>query len=242
MTTYWSFLNDLEPALVSMAWRGGAWMLLVALVLGCSTKASAATRHWIAVCGMAGLLLVTALGMADMRWIISTPASAVLREPVVVASPASMAGSHAGEAAPVVHLQSATVPAEASSAALSFTVTEAKEISSPRPSEPIPWLALTWSAGVAFFGLRLLRTALLLHRLRCASVAASEAVVAEVEKLRQQLGVRVPVTLLTADGPVMPIAWGVFRPTILLPPDAGEWPHLRIRAVLLHELSHLRRR
>ena len=68
MTTYWSFLNDLEPALVSMAWRGGAWMLLVALVLGCSTKASAATRHWIAVCGMAGLLLVTALPRLRANW------------------------------------------------------------------------------------------------------------------------------------------------------------------------------
>jgi beta-lactamase regulating signal transducer with metallopeptidase domain/peroxiredoxin len=38
-----------------------------------------------------------------------------------------------------------------------------------------------------------------------------------------------------------PLALGVARPTILLPPDAREWPAERRRLVLLHELMHLRR-
>jgi hypothetical protein len=39
----------------------------------------------------------------------------------------------------------------------------------------------------------------------------------------------------------MPMVWGVSRWRLLLPEEASRWPAQRLRAVLLHELSHLRR-
>jgi HEAT repeat protein len=47
--------------------------------------------------------------------------------------------------------------------------------------------------------------------------------------------------LLLSDRLPMPFACGVLRPTIVLPAAAAEWSDRRRRAVLCHELAHLRR-
>jgi len=39
----------------------------------------------------------------------------------------------------------------------------------------------------------------------------------------------------------MPMTWGVFRPTIVLPREAQTWTSNRLEATVLHELSHVRR-
>ncbi len=48
--------------------------------------------------------------------------------------------------------------------------------------------------------------------------------------------------LLIYPGPVVPFTFGLWRPRILLSADCMEWAPLRKRAVLLHELAHIKRR
>jgi beta-lactamase regulating signal transducer with metallopeptidase domain len=48
--------------------------------------------------------------------------------------------------------------------------------------------------------------------------------------------------LRLCDGETGPIAWGIFRPVILLPNSAHQWTRERMQTVLLHELAHIRRR
>ncbi len=62
-----------------------------------------------------------------------------------------------------------------------------------------------------------------------------------LEDLSRELGLHRHVRLLQAAAPAMPMTWGVRRPAILLPAEAGQWPADRRRDVLLHELAHVKR-
>jgi len=56
------------------------------------------------------------------------------------------------------------------------------------------------------------------------------------------LAIRRRVRILrVADGFAMPVTWGYFRPRVLLPSSAREWPESRVEMVLTHELAHVAR-
>src|SRR5207244_5960601 len=62
-----------------------------------------------------------------------------------------------------------------------------------------------------------------------------------VEDLSLELGLTRHVRLRRAQGPAMPMTWGIRRPAILLPAEADAWSAERRRDVLLHELAHVKR-
>ena len=102
------------------------------------------------------------------------------------------------------------------------------------------WIALIWSAVALFLFARLVAGVGSVWSITARSVDFSDSI------RDLQLGLRVgswrrPVRIRQSDEVTAPIMWGLFRPTILLPADAGDWGEERLRAVLLHELAHIRR-
>jgi beta-lactamase regulating signal transducer with metallopeptidase domain len=59
--------------------------------------------------------------------------------------------------------------------------------------------------------------------------------------LKIEAGVTLPVSLKFTLTIPFPLVFGWLRPVILLPESARNWPPDRRRAILLHELSHIRR-
>jgi beta-lactamase regulating signal transducer with metallopeptidase domain len=63
-----------------------------------------------------------------------------------------------------------------------------------------------------------------------------------VDKARTALGLHSSVRVLYGHPDAVPVCWGVFRGTIVVPAAAIAWSGRMCRAVVLHECAHLRRR
>jgi TonB family protein len=203
-----------------------AWELLLevsvkgTLVLGTAfllslalRRASASTRHWLWTVALAAVLLLPLLATVLPAW-----------------------------EAPVPPLASEVLAAPAAAAPL-----DSRRAQSPAP-KPVwldwpGWAAAVWLAGALLVLARLLLGMQRVRRLaRRASSVEDSAWSEALEEASRSLGVAVPVRLLQSPRVALPMTWGVWQPVVLLPDDAGEWPPERRRAVLLHELAHVKRR
>jgi beta-lactamase regulating signal transducer with metallopeptidase domain len=109
----------------------------------------------------------------------------------------------------------------------------------------VPWTALVmaWLAGfvvlLAWMLMRLGVSWLAVRRTRPFPADQAERLLRDVHEASGSC--RRPELRLTADGAV-PYLTGVLRPKLVLPAGATAWPPDRLRLVLLHELTHWRRR
>lgn len=113
---------------------------------------------------------------------------------------------------------------------------------SPLP-KLLPWLVAAWLCGVVFFSLRLAGGFLLLeHKRRKQSKVPAPAVLAMCEQIQRQLGLARAVRYLECAWLQTPAVIGWFRPIILLPLAAlTGLSEAQLRAVIAHELAHIRR-
>jgi beta-lactamase regulating signal transducer with metallopeptidase domain len=100
---------------------------------------------------------------------------------------------------------------------------------------------LVWSAGSLllslWFALAWVSSGFLARDARPAPAAWQ----LEVDALRERLRITRRVRLRLVDVHTSPLAVGLWRSTLLVPATAAAWPAERRRAVLLHELAHIRR-
>ena len=213
-------------------------LLLAALVTVFLRRSPASLRHlvWTLACG--GVLVLPLASALLPNW--SLAGWPRLDVPVAfdaeqITPPAPKPGPT--PAAPVV----STVAAHQASSVPSTTVGE----------EPVRWrLTSDWTALVlpvwlSGVGAVLILLAVGLARImwldRVTRPVQDEAWLILVEELSLELGLHRHVRLLQAQGPAMPMTWGIRRPAILLPAEADAWSAERRRDVLLHELAHVKR-
>ena len=117
----------------------------------------------------------------------------------------------------------------------------------PRPRHHHGYRAAAWTllgSGAVSLGLlawMLVRWRQVARDIRQAA-PAPEPLNELLDQARHSLGLRRPVRLRLTERPMSPAVCGLFRPVILLPRSLAEQlPPSQLRAVLLHELIHLRR-
>ena len=113
----------------------------------------------------------------------------------------------------------------------------------PSPSRSIPLPLLLWGVGCAAALASLAVGRLRFGRLvRLAQPVHDPLWLRRMEMIRERLDVRGDVRLYLSARADTPMTGGLWRPAILLPASAATWSPGRRRAVLTHELVHVRRR
>src|SRR5437763_116410 len=101
---------------------------------------------------------------------------------------------------------------------------------------------LLWGGVVLIIGVSLGYAAMMVKRIvNRARPLDSEDWLTPLWEVSDRLSLEEPPRLLRSEDAKMPFACGVFRPTIVLPAECDAWTLDRRRAVLLHELAHVRR-
>jgi beta-lactamase regulating signal transducer with metallopeptidase domain len=126
-------------------------------------------------------------------------------------------------------------PAAASSGAGAFTITAL-------PSGAALLIGV-WGLGAALLLASLAASLLAVARLSARSFEFPHGRVTELtERMRLGMGIETRIRVLRGEPGAMPMSWGIVRPVILLPEGAERWHNTRLVSVLLHELSHVKRR
>ena len=239
--------NVTRVTLVS-AVLGGTVLACVGLIEATLLRrAAAAVRHRVWAMTLANLLVVPFLPLVAPPWrvpiipptVIEVAGSAVWPEgkpgePALRPAGNSRSASNAGTANSSPQL--ATEDRAPSMIGVSRSIAWARRLS----YESV--VLLIWLWGVALLLIRIfvggLRTSVLLRHARLVTNTDCRAL---VEELRLQLGLRREVRLLEYPDAIVPMMLGVLRPVILLPQSAQGWSEQARRAVLLHELAHIKR-
>lgn len=203
---------------------------LVTLVLR-PPRSAASLRHliWALACG--GVLVLPFAASLLPR--LHVP---VAFDAAQIAVPRHLAPAPVPAAAPVV------LRAPPQTSRVTLAVGEAAEAPAATKVDWRAWILPVWLGGVGFVSLLLLiGLARIAWLARVTPPVLDDEWLLLLEELSRDVGVKRHVRLIQSAGPAMPMTWGLRRPTILLPAEAGDWPLERRRDVLLHELAHVKR-
>ena len=201
-------------------------------------KASAGARHLVWLVTLATLLLVPALtawAPIPLRILPATVENASNPAP-------SLKDGEQKASTKKFDKVAATGVAVTSEAQAPTTGAQQEDVTTSPLWGGISFLLLVWALVVVAIGASLGYAAMLVKRIvNRARPLDSEDWLTPLWEVSDRLELEEPPRLLRSEDAKMPFACGVFNPTIVLPAECDDWSLDRRRAVLLHELAHVRR-
>jgi len=204
-------------------------VLAAAMAVNAATKrVSASIRHLLLCAAILGMAILPLSSVVMPRWeALSIPAPAVTEIPTTPV-PIGLAAS-----------------TESTDIAASMSSTPDSQLSLPnsgwwRILLPVIYL-LGAGAMASQIALTLLRTRRL-QKTAGRSLDTDRRFTQLVSDAANRAQINHPVNVLISPGVSAPMVTGLFRPVILLPEGAVDWPTACLRSVLLHEMAHIKRR
>ncbi|HEX9220158.1 MAG TPA: M56 family metallopeptidase, partial [Gemmatimonadaceae bacterium] len=240
ISTFFSGFGALTGSSISMVMLLVKATLILVVALGITLamqRASAGARHLVWLVTLAALLLVPAL----MAWspiplrILPPTAKSTPNLPSAVGSVSIDRTGRADKAAVIVAPTSTKGEVKSSSSI-------GAEISTSPVLSGLSIIVLVWAAVVLAIATSLGYATLVVRRIvKRARPLDAEDWLTPLWEVSDRLSLEEPPRLLRSEDAKMPFACGVFNPTIVLPAECDSWSLDRRRAVLLHELAHVRR-
>jgi beta-lactamase regulating signal transducer with metallopeptidase domain len=224
------------PLVLDAVAKASLILAVTALVAASLRRASASARHLVWTLGLLSALAAPALSAALPKWelpIVRVRAAAPV--PNVPATASIL---------PPGHLRNRTSDPGRETPAAPAPQDATSQITTSGGAA-IPWRAIlffAWVAGATvILGRMFLGLAAVLWMSRRTPAVTDAPWLAQAQSLAGALGLS-RVRFLRTGASTMPMAWGIFRSSVLMPADADTWPAHRLRVVLLHELAHVKRR
>jgi beta-lactamase regulating signal transducer with metallopeptidase domain len=247
-------LAHYAPWLFAIFTKIAVLLLLILLCAQLLRRRSASLRHCLYAAAMAGALMLplAAAFLPDLR-------VAVLPSSASAPNSSSPSAFFHAQMMPAAGASPATLPrhsqiaSKASSAAYGTpSISQNDILSSKAKAAPIQsafshvsakgLMVLIWMVGCVIFAVRILGSTLRLRALVGRAVPVESIQLAShLRWLCRDLGIRREVAVLASSELDVPIAVGVLDPKIILSPQSGEWTETRRKAVLCHELAHIKR-
>jgi beta-lactamase regulating signal transducer with metallopeptidase domain len=236
MSTFITTLT--QPAV--LAWLVKATALLVAALAATSLlrRASAGTRHLVWLATLAGILLLPAVSLSPALRLAILPAQLMPTLPTPRAS----------EIAPTLPPREVAITPAPAQQSTGFTpaamAVVRDQATSPNVKRVPLWAMLLGAWGVVAAALLgwLAFGALSVRRIvRSGRELDERSWTAPLCEIADRLDLDAVPRLLSSPLIEMPFACGVVEPTIVLPASAEGWSDSRRRAVLFHELAHVKR-
>ncbi|MFN7139343.1 MAG: FG-GAP-like repeat-containing protein [Limisphaerales bacterium] len=222
--------------MLEVFWKSGLVLLAACLLTCCLRNRSAAQRFFVwllALCGLGWIFFAAASIEKETLHSWTNVAPALVRSTVATTS------------APFEAEESAVAEWDYSRVGIglphSISVATGSFVQGLQQSSWAKWILVIWCVGFLVFLSALLLGLSRVRQLRKRATIPSEELLHRLNAVCQRLGIKRQVRFILSSEELMPMTWGIKRPTIIVPATFGDWSVERQEAVLLHELAHIKR-